>query len=80
MATLAAGLDALSLASSAPSGSNAKGNRSTNRFSALASLAAEQDTEVEDELARGQPASTPSLAFSPPASARCSLCASGDAL
>ena len=31
------------------------GNRSTNRFSALQSLAAEQDTEIEDELARGEP-------------------------
>lgn len=30
------------------------GNRSTNRFSALQSLAAEQDTEIEDELARGE--------------------------
>ncbi|KDE05217.1 hypothetical protein MVLG_04355 [Microbotryum lychnidis-dioicae p1A1 Lamole] len=29
-------------------------NRSTNRFSALQSLAAEQDTEIEDELARAQ--------------------------
>lgn len=27
-------------------------NRSTTRFSALQSLAAEQDTEIEDELAR----------------------------
>lgn len=32
--------------------SGATGNRSTNRFSALQSLAAEQDTEIEDELAR----------------------------
>ncbi|KAL8286935.1 hypothetical protein RQP46_003941 [Phenoliferia psychrophenolica] len=37
-------------AQSAQNGSN----RSTNRFSALQSLAAEQDTEIEDELARSQ--------------------------
>ncbi|ORY84722.1 putative ras GTPase-activating protein sar1, partial [Leucosporidium creatinivorum] len=30
------------------------GGRNTNRFSALQSLAAEQDTEIEDELARAQ--------------------------
>lgn len=29
------------------------GNRSTNRFSAMQSLAAEQDTDIADELARG---------------------------
>lgn len=33
---------------------NSTGNRGTNRFSALQSLVAENDTEVEDELARGE--------------------------
>ncbi|KAM0747127.1 ras GTPase-activating protein [Meredithblackwellia eburnea MCA 4105] len=44
------------LASSSSSGAvhGNGGNRSTNRFSALQSLAAEQDTEIEDELARSQ--------------------------
>lgn len=32
--------------------------RSTNRYSALQSLIADQDTEIEDELAKGE--STPS--------------------
>lgn len=31
-----------------------KANRLTNRFSQLASLQSENDTEVEDELARGK--------------------------
>lgn len=57
MSTLSSGLGSLSLASngSATGQGNRSANRGTNRFSALASLAAEQDTEIEDELARGQP-------------------------
>lgn len=57
MSTLSSGLASMSLASNggATSQANRSANRGTNRFSALASLAAEQDTEIEDELARGQP-------------------------
>lgn len=40
-----------------PMGSRRLTNRNTNRYSvtALFSMAAEQDVEVEDELARGMP-------------------------